>query len=126
MTYKFDRETIVKKIKESPVTNDGYYFCKEFPRLNKLKGNKKDKNYIFDREYFKYKMVFTNAEIETYLDDIGDINNIDKIQKKDIFVYNIIKDYTKNKLHTKIPKTLFTLSELIDATIYYFNYKYPF
>ena len=126
MSYKFDRETITKKIKSSPVTEDGYYFCKEFPRLNKLKGNKQDKHYIFDREYFKNKIIFTNAEIETYLDDIGDLNEIDKMQKRDIFIYNVIKNNLKTKLHNKIPGTQFTLSELIDATIYYYNYKYPF
>ena len=126
MTYKFDRETIVKKIKESPITDDGYYFCKYFPRLNRLKGKKRDNNYIFDREYFKNKVVFSHADIETYLDDVGDINNIEKMQKKDIYIYSVIKDSLKNNLHSKIPNTQYTLGELIDATIYYFNYKYPF
>ena len=121
--YKKTREEIANIIKNSPTTEDGIYFCKKFPMLNNKLGIKKEKGYIFDREEFKNKICFNNADIEAYLEREKSNYDIEKMKRKDIFLYNIIKDDIDCKLHKTIPNTRYTLSDLIDSSLFYFNYK---
>lgn len=126
MTYKYTRDEIVKKIKNCPMTEDGYYYCKNFSLWNKTKGLKTDeKKFTFDRECFNQKFVFSTSDIEVYIDYEPSYYNIHKMRLKDKYINSIIKDCVKNKLklYDYIEENI-TFSELIDMSIYYFNYKY--
>lgn len=125
-SYKYTREEIVDAIKESPTTEDGYYFCKNFRKLNRRLGTHSDKKYIYNREFFKNKIIFDKKDIDAYLEQNPGNFNIEKMEKKDIYIHNTIKDSLKYKLHKQIPNTQYTLAELIDAAIYYFNIKYSY
>jgi hypothetical protein len=59
--YKKHREDIVKIIKKSPKTEDGYYICKNFINLNKALGEIKDEGYIYNRSYYENKICFNEA-----------------------------------------------------------------
>ena len=73
--YKKAREDIVKLIRNSPVTKDGYYYCKEFKDINLKTGDILDKKYIYSRDMFTNKICFTNADVEAYLET--DFNSYD-------------------------------------------------
>lgn len=122
--YKLSREEIVSIIKKSEITKDGFYFCNYFPELNCALGTKKEKRYTFDRVYFENKMCFNNAELEIYLEEDTSYFNIQRMQSKDIFLNNIIKEYTTLDLNKKIPGEDFTLEDLIDTSIFFFENKY--
>ena len=123
--YKFKREKIANIIKNSPITEDGYYFCKQFPKLNGSLSTtaKKEKGFTFDRAFFKNKLCFNIAEIELYLEKEPNNYNIATMMKKDNFLKDIIKDYKNFKLNKKIKDQEYTLGELIDSAIFVFNYK---
>lgn len=122
--FKKSREQIVKIIKKSPITEDGFYFCKRFPDLNNALGQKKEPKYTFDRIYFENKICFNNGEIEIYLEQDNSNFNIIKMKEKDNFLKEVVGDYIDQyKLNSKIKNQQFTLGELIDSTIFYFNYK---
>lgn len=122
--YKKTRKDIAKLIRKSPVTQDGYHVCKSFPYWNNTIGNKKDNQYYFDRSYFEHKLCFNQADIENYLEEDKSNYDINRMKSRDEFVYDIIKDMMDYKLKKKIPKQQYSLSELIDSAIFYFNYKY--
>lgn len=122
--YDKSREDIVKIIKKCPKTEDGYYFCKRFPKLNDAPGEKDDKGYTFDRCYFRNKFCFNNAELEIYTEKEPSYFNIDKMKTKDDFLYHIIKPEINRKLNKKVKDSHYTLGELIDSAIFYFDYKW--
>jgi hypothetical protein len=122
--FKETREDIAKYIKKSPCTEDCIYVCKNFPRLNKALGEKKDKRYTFDRKYFDDKICFTEGDLSAYLETEPSHYNVYRMRIRDLFLRNIIRTDIKRKLHKKIKDSDYTLGELIDATIFYFNYKH--
>lgn len=122
--FKKSREDIVRAIKRCPVTEDGHYFCKTFRTMNEDPGEKSDKGYTFSRSYFRNKVCFTPVEIEIYLERDPSYFDIKKMQMKDNFLYDIIKHDLNKKLNRKIRHTQYTLGDLIDSAIFYFNYKY--
>ena len=122
--YNRTREEIIKLIKKCPITEDGYYYCRKFPILNEEPGEKDDKGYTFKREFFKNKICFNTAELEIYLEKDPSYFNIEKMKAKDDFIYNIIKPNLNKKLNRKIKKSHYTLGDLIDSAIFYFDYKY--
>lgn len=123
-SYKYTRDEIVKKILKSPVTQDGYYVCKNFRKWVRARGTKTDKGYTFNRDPFFNKICFSNAEIEVFIEKDISHFNLETMKKKDIFLMDIISDELKHRLSDKIDKSEFTLGELIDSAIYYINYKF--
>lgn len=123
--YKKSREEIAKIIQESPITDDGYYFCKKFRSINEQIGEKLDKDYYFKREMFKNKICFTLDDIDAYLTKNKSKFNIDDMKKLDDFLYNLlIKDIETYGFEDKVENNSFTLKELIDCSIFMFYNKY--
>lgn len=126
--YLLTREQIATVIRYSPVTNDGFFFCRHFPKLNSLVSPSKQKEtgYSFDRSYFKDKFCFSNAEIEIYLEKGKSFFNIGNMVRKDDFLKNVVGDLISYSLNDKIKNKEYTLNELIDTTLFYYNVKYSF
>lgn len=122
--YDKSREDIIKIIKKCPMTEDGYYFCRIFPSLNKLPGEHLDKGYTFDRYLFENKICFNTAELEVYTEKDPSYYNIEKMKARDNFLYEIVKPDLKKKLNRKMKNSHYTLGDLIDSAIFYFNYRY--
>ena len=125
--YKNSRNKIVKVIKKSPKTNDGYYFVRDFPNLNAEQGkvdNGRDTSYFYHRNLFKDKFVFSDADIEAYLAKKNKNFDFEKMQKLDEKLVNVIGDYLQYDLNDDIKDKLYNLNELIDTTIFIFNSKY--
>ena len=125
--YKNSRNKIVKVIKKSPKTNDGYYFVRDFPNLNAEQGkvdNGRDTSYFYYRNLFKDKFVFSDADIEAYLAKKNTNFDFEKMQKLDEKLVNVIDDYLQYDLNDDIKDKLYNLNELIDTTIFVFNSKY--
>lgn len=123
--YKLTREKIVNIIRKSPITKDGYYFCKEFRDINTKTGDFLEKNeYIYCREMFENKVCFTNADIETYLEKDVDCCDIYAMKKKDDYLYDVIKDDVDIlNLHDKIDEYGNTFEDVIDTCIFIINNK---
>ena len=124
--YKMTREEIVKRLQKSKVTTDGYYVCKEFRNMNKALGDKLDKKYKYSRDYFENKICFNQSDIELYLETDTKSNDIDRMKQRDDYIYNIIKEEIElyDNINEKLWGCQFTLNELIDTSIYFFNCKY--
>lgn len=122
--YKKSREDIVKLIRESPVTKDGYYYCKEFKDINAQIGNILDKKYIYSRDMFINKVCFTNADIEAYLETDFDGYDIYSMKKKDDYLYEVIgKDIGVYGLEDTIDSYGNTFEDVIDTCIFIINNK---
>lgn len=124
--FKMTREEIIKRVKKSHITTDGYYVCKNFIKMNKALGDKLDKKYKYSRDYFENKICFNQADIEIYLEINKNDYDIDRMKQRDDYIYNIIKDEINlhDNLNDNIDNCKFTLDELIDTSIYFFNCKY--
>lgn len=123
--YKKTRESIAKIIRRSPSTPDGYHVCKNFREMNKAIGENLEKRYMYTRDYFENKICFNQADIEAYLEDKYNYYDIDKMKRRDDFLYDIIKDEVEfYDLKDKIEDNDFTLEELIDCSLFVFNNKY--
>lgn len=123
--YKMTREEIVKRLQKSKVTTDGYYVCKEFRNMNKALGDKLDKKYKYSRDYFENKICFNQSDIEIYLETNINFYDIDRMKQRDDYIYNIIRDDVElYDLNDYIDGGHFTLDELIDTAIYFYNCKY--
>ena len=123
--YKMTREEIVKRLQKSKITTDGYYVCKEFRNMNKALGDKLDKKYKYSRDYFENKICFSQSDIELYLETNTKSGDIDRMRQRDNYIYNIIKDDVElYDLNDYIDGGNFTLDELIDTAIYFYNCKY--
>ena len=123
--YKMTREEIVKRLQKSKVTTDGYYVCKEFRNMNKALGDKLDKKYKYSRDYFENKICFNQSDIEIYLETNINFYDIDRMKQRDDYIYNIIRDDVElYDLNDYIDGGNFTLDELIDTAIYFYNCKY--
>ena len=123
-SYKFSREEIVNKIKSSCKTKDGYYICKKFPLYNKQLGNNIEKKYMHSRENFENQICFSKYDIEMYLEKEKFNPYICMMIRRDNYLNDILKNDIKFPLKKKLPQQNFTLSELIDTAIYFFNNKY--
>ena len=124
--YKYTREEIIHKIQNTNKTTDGYYFAKDFNQMNENKsGNILDKGYYFNRNEFKNKYIFSEKDIELYLSkDKEDLNQLIRMQSFDKKIYEVIYEFINFELNSQLPSYPFTLNELIDTTIYWFNCKY--
>ena len=123
--YKMTREEIIKRLQKSKITTDGYYVCKEFRNMNKTLGDKLDKKYKYSRDYFENKICFSQSDIELYLETNTKSGDIDRMRQRDNYIYNIIKDDVElYDLDDYIDGGNFTLNELIDTAIYFYNCKY--
>lgn len=123
--YKMTREEIIKRLQKSKITTDGYYVCKEFRNMNKALGDKLDKKYKYSRDYFENKICFSQSDIELYLETNTKSGDIDRMRQRDNYIYNIIKDDVElYDLDDYIDGGNFTLNELIDTAIYFYNCKY--
>ena len=123
--YKMTREEIIKRLQKSKITTDGYYVCKEFRNMNKAVGDKLDKKYKYSRDYFENKICFSQSDIELYLETNTKSGDIDRMRQRDNYIYNIIKDDVElYDLDDYIDGGNFTLDELIDTAIYFYNCKY--
>lgn len=122
--YKKHREDIVKIIKKSPKTEDGYYICKNFINLNKALGENKDEGYIYNRSYYENKICFDEEDIKSYLEKKSNKFDADKMKERDNFIYEIIVEDLDLNINDIIPNNKFTLGELIDCSIFYFYKKF--
>ena len=123
--YKKSREDIVKIIKNSPITKDGYYYCKEFRDINKeIDGDILEKKYIYDRCCFENKICFNDADIKAYLETEMDCYDIYGMKKKDDYLYETIyPDLDIYKLSDEIDNYGHTFEEVIDTCIFIMNNK---
>lgn len=122
--YKKSREDIAKLIRESPVTEDGYYYCKEFKDINTKIGDILDKKYIYSRDMFANKICFTNADIEAYLETDFDSYDIYSMKRKDDYLYEVIsKDIDMYDLKDTIDSYGNTFEDVIDTCIFIINNK---
>lgn len=124
--FKMTREEIIKQVKKSQITTDGYYVCKKFIEMNKALGDKLDKKYKYSRDYFENKICFDQSDIEIYLETNKNDYDIDRMKQRDNYIYYIIKDDVDlyDNLNDDIDGGNFTLNELIDTAIYLYNCKY--
>lgn len=123
--YKKSREEIIDIIKKSPITDDGYYFCKEFKDINEKIGEKLDKGYTFTRDQFKNKICFTLDDIGAYLEKKTSKFDIEEMKKLDDYIYRLLReDIEKYKINDYIENNSFTLMELIDTSIFMYYNKY--
>ena len=124
-SFKKTREEIINIVKKSQMTNDGYYVCKSFRKINKALGDNTDKKYKYSRDYFENKICFNQSDIELYLETNTKSGDIDRMRQRDNYIYNIIKDDVElYDLDDYIDGGNFTLNELIDTAIYFYNCKY--
>lgn len=125
-SFKKTREEIINIVKKSQMTNDGYYVCKSFRKINKALGDNTDKKYKYSRDYFENKICFNQSDIELYLETDTKSNDIDRMKQRDDYIYNIIKEEIElyDNINEKLWGCQFTLNELIDTSIYFFNCKY--
>lgn len=124
--YKNKRKNIVKIIRSSPQTIDGYYFVKDFPGLNNEQGkidNEKDV-YFYHRNLFANKFIFDEKDIDAYLSKKNINFDFERMQKLDNHLMDIISEYLDYNLFETIEGKLFNLGELIDTSIFIFNSKY--
>lgn len=134
--YKFSRNDLVKIIKKSFKTKDNYFICKSFPKLSKEIGFIKDFNiYTFSRELFYNKICFSNEDISIFLDTSENNENkvkyILEMKRKDEYLSNIIKDFITEdqeeiNFRSKIENSDFSLEELIDSSLFIYNYKFTY
>ena len=93
--------------------------------MNKALGDKLDKKYKYSRDYFENKICFSQSDIELYLETNTKSGDIDRMRQRDNYIYNIIKDDVElYDLDDYIDGGNFTLNELIDTAIYFYNCKY--
>lgn len=125
--YEYSRKNIVNMIKNSPRTEDGYYFMKDFPIINLKQSNdhgEKDNDFFYNRELFKNKIIFSEYEINSYISST-DLNlDIERMQALDLKLKDVIQEFIMYELNDEIPNYEFNLNELIDTTIYLFDAKY--
>ena len=124
--YKYPRNKIAEKIRKSQRTSDGFYFFPRFDILNNQTGQidgENDKIYYFPREYFNNKICFSEEDIGAYLAKKKVDFDIEKMNKLDNAVYEVLKDVRYLELNDKIENTEFNLEELIDTTIYIYKIK---
>ena len=79
--------------------------------------------YIIFLEYFNNKICFSEEDIGAYLAKKKVDFDIEKMNKLDNAVYEVLKDVRYLELNDKIENTEFNLEELIDTTIYIYKIK---
>lgn len=123
-TYRYSREEIVEIIKKCDKTKDGFYWCPKFRILNIDEGDKKD-DYYYNRELFRFKLYFSDDEINLYLSkDRLDYNFLDFYRKSTRF-YETNKNIVSLNINDYIAKKKFKVGELIDCFEFIINnYQY--
>ena len=123
--YKYSRDYIVKKIKASKKTKDGYYFVNFFRDMNSKEGNDFYDRFYYNRSYFDNKIIFSDKDLNVYISsnkiEDFDINKMVDLDRK---IFDVTKEFLTYDLYDKIPNYEFNLSDLIDATIFLYNHKY--
>lgn len=125
--YRYPRDKILKIIKSSPKTSDGYYFVRDFPRINNENGkidNSRDNKYFYNRILFKDKFVFSDDDIKAYMSKDNINFDFERMQRLDKKLLDVIEEFVMYKLDDKIENQQYNLNELIDTTIFIFNTKY--
>lgn len=121
--YKYSREEIVKIVKQCKKTKDGYYWCPKFRFLNLDVGNNKD-DYYYNREMFRFKMYFSDNELNVYLSkDRLDYNFLDFYRKSCRF-YETNKNIDSLDIDDYVIGKKFKLGELIDCFEFIVNNYY--
>lgn len=118
------RKELVDMILKAPKTPDGFYFFPRFKILVLLPGPYGDNEFFYSREIFKKKMCFSITDIKLFLarkEMATDLNLLNFIDQK---IEDTLKGYEFLSINDKIPKTEFTLGELIDTCIYFVKEKY--
>lgn len=125
--YKFSREKIISLIKSyNKRTRDGFYWYPNFILENLIQGNEKDYEYYYPRDFFKYKMYFSDNDIDAYLskEKISDYNS-DSMYRKSYDFYDKNKDLCNIKnIKKRLPDVDFTIENLIDCYEYIYNNKF--
>lgn len=129
--YKYSRKQIVKMIKKSPRTNDGYYYMPNFSFYNNKKGTingENDRIYNYKRDLFNNMICFNNDDIECYIAPKDENNNynydIKKMNDINERLKNVIGEFKNLNLNDIIENKKYNLNELIDTSIFVFNNKY--
>lgn len=124
--YKLSREKIVDMIKSNNNrTHDGFYWYPKFILENLIQGNEKDYEYYYPRDFFKYKMYFSNNDIDAYLSKKKLMFNIDSMYRKSFDFFDKNKDLINiDNIKKNIPSVDFTIENLIDCYEYIFNNKF--
>ena len=118
------RTELKKMIENSPKTHDGYYFFPRFRALVQAKGKIKDNGYVYDRQIFHNKIIFSNDDLKMFVAKKRLKVDIDLMLLLDKKVNDVLEGLEYLDLKDKVFKQDYTLEELIDNCIYIFKYKY--
>ena len=117
--YKYKRYEIVEKIKKEKKTPDGYYWCPFFLEINlDDNGLNFDDEYFYDRELFKYKMYFSEIELDVYLSKNMCMFDVDDMYRKSCLFHESNKSLVNHKLTEKVDNYLCNVMELIECFEY--------
>lgn len=118
------RKELTDLILNSPQTTDGIYFCPRFRVLVLMNGPIADKDYFYDRYLFKDKICFSSEDIKTFLSttDLGIDTDLIKIM--DDKIGTALNGLESIHLKDRVPKTTYTLEELIDTCVFLVKEKY--
>lgn len=122
--YLYSREELADLIKKAPTTKDGFFFFPRFRYLIKVKGNKEDKGYYFNRELFFEKIVFSKEDINLLISKSKmpfDSELYEYLNKK---INNCISGCEYLELKDFVFNEQYTLEELIDNCIFTIKNKY--
>lgn len=121
--YKYTREEIIETIKKkNEKTKEGYYWCPYFIEMNMDEnGLNCDDKYFYDRDVFKYKMYFSEKEMEAYISEKVCFVNIDDMYRKSCLFHETNYELKDHKLKDKVKNYLFNVEELIECFEYLHN-----
>lgn len=114
--YIFSRDDIVMLIKKNKKTKDGNYWCPNIINIILIKGKVDDNKYFYERSLFKYKLYYSELDIEILLSEepLSEID-IDEWYRKSLRFYDTNKELTDFDINECIPGQEFTIEELIDT-----------
>lgn len=112
--FKFDREEIINNIKKTKKTNDGHYWYPKFLEMNEQQGDKDD-DYYYSRDLFRYKMYFTDKDIDLYLSKKRKNINMDIKYRKALRFYETNKELKNFNVDDIVPPNSFSIGDLVDA-----------
>lgn len=121
--YNLSRNELIKLIKTSNKTPDGYYWFPRFLELAFGKGEQDDSPYYYNREYFKYKMYFNKDEMNAFLaKEKEEEFDIENMYRKSMMFCDVNRELFTLGIDDFVPTQKYRLYELIDC----FEYKYSF
>lgn len=118
------RKELSDMILKAPQTEDGYYFFPRFKSLVMQDGPIDDGQYFFDRDVFKKKTCFSITDVKAFLsqNEIEYDTTLSSIM--DSKLEEAIGDFGYLDLKDIVPKTEYTLEELIDTCVFIVKEKY--